>query len=306
MKKNIIKISLSVLVSMTCLNSYANTFDKNVLTYEQMYDTNSMSYYKKGRLLFNKLSQKSLEESIKTYDEGIEINRNNPLLYASKAEALYLLYLFKFFRLESNINKSKIEYEIFRNASFAIDIAPNLMESHRAMALAYNIQRRNDESLEEAKKALELNKTDPESNLWLWHIQDAKNIENTNVVMALALAPNNPLVNLLLAFSYENKETWNGDKQIELIKKVIEQSPDNDLAYMFLGNTYFKYNYDNNLVIKNLEKSIEIEPQNPFALISLGGVYMKRRNNLKAVEYFKRACDQGFKEACKIIKNMNY
>ncbi|MFN8578733.1 MAG: hypothetical protein U0354_18035, partial [Candidatus Sericytochromatia bacterium] len=215
---------------------------------------------------------------------------------------------FKFYRLDSNINKVKNEYEIFRNAMFALDLSPNLAESHKAMALAYHVQKRNEEAREEAKKALDLNKLDPEVNLWYWYLQDEKkpDPENPNIVMAVNIAPDNPIVNLLLAFAYASKESWNGEKQIERIKRVIEKAPDNDLAYIFLGNTYFQYDYDNNLAIKSLEKAIEIEPKNPFALVSLGSIYMKKRNDLKSMEYFKKACDQGYKRACEILKSKNY
>jgi tetratricopeptide (TPR) repeat protein len=306
MRKSVFKISLSIILSMSCLSSYANTFDKNILTYEQMYDTNSMSYYKKGRLLFNKLSQKNLEEAIKTYDEGIEINRNNPLLYASKAEALFMLYIFKILKVESNIGKAKLENEIFRNASFALDLAPNLTESHRAMILAYDIQDRKEDAIQEAKKAIELNKTDPESNLWLWTLTDANNPENTNALIASSIAPDSALINFFLALSYEKKKTWNGDKQISLLKKVLKVNPDNDLAHMFLGKVYFKYNYDNNLAIKSLEKSIEIEPKNPFALFNLGLIYLNKKDNSKAFEYLKKSCDKGMQDSCETLKKMNY
>lgn len=308
MKKNILKISLSIVLCLSTLNSYAGTFDKPSFTYEQMYDETSMSYYKKGRELYNKLSQKSLEEALTVYDKGLEINKNNPLLYAGKSETLYMLYLFKFFRLENNINKVKTEYEVFRNAIFALDLAPNLAESHKAMALAYSIQDRKDEAIEEAKKFLEYNKTDPEANLWYWYLQEGKkpDPEKPNAVMALTLAPESPLINFFISFAYAEKEVWNGNKTIELIKKIIEKSPDNDLAYMFLGNTYFKFNYDSDLIIKNYEKALQIEPINPYALMNLGFIYLRKRDDLKAVEYFRKSCDQGLKGSCEILKSKNY
>lgn len=307
MKNKILKLSLSFLICLSTLNSYANELNKNNLTYETMYDDASMSYYKKGRLLYNNISQKNLEEAIKTYDQGISINKNNPLLYASKVEALFLLYIFKFFKFESNINKAKIEYDIMKNATIALDLAPNLAESHRAMALAYSVQKRKDESIDEIKKSLELNKIDPESNLWFSILEEDKNSQNRYLTMSYTLSPESPIINMFTAIAYDNdKKTWDRDTQINYMKKAVDLAPQNDLAYMLLGNWYFKYKNDHENAIKNLEKALEIDPNTPFTLFQLGIIYLTKKNDLKAVEYLKKSCDKGMKEACTILKDKNY
>ena len=54
------------------------------------------------------------------------------------------------------------------------------------------------------------------------------------------------------------------------MKKSLEQSPENDLAYMLLGNWYLKYKNDNDNALKNLEKALEIDPNSPFTLFHFG------------------------------------
>ncbi|MFN8578731.1 MAG: tetratricopeptide repeat protein [Candidatus Sericytochromatia bacterium] len=101
-------------------------------------------------------------------------------------------------------------------------------------------------------------------------------------------------------------KTWDRDTQINYMKKAVDLAPQNDLAYMLLGNWYFKYKNDHENAIKNLEKALEIDPNTPFTLFQLGIIYLTKKNDLKAVDYLKKSCDKGMKGACAILKEKNY
>lgn len=289
------------IISSITVNSHAQTLEENK-AYQEMYDNESMSHYQKGRILYNKLGQKNIEEALNIYDQGLAINKKNPLLYAGKSEALFLLLMYKTFKKESNINLSKIQNEVFRNATFAVDIAPNLSESHRSLALGYYLQNRKDEAIEEIKKAYELNKLDPENNLWYWHLIDGNNTQNNNLLLSYSLMPNNPLTNMLIAMAYDKKKDWNREDQFKYMKTSIDNSPDNDLAYLILSIWNINYKHDNDMALKNAQKSIEIDNNNPFAYFIQGIVYSSKKDKLKSEESFKKACETGVKEGCEALK----
>lgn len=303
MKNKLLLISASIILGLSPLAGYAE--GTNNLS-EQMYSEQSMLYYKKGRELYRNLNQKDLENAINVYDKGIKENKNSPLLYAGKVESMYLLYIYKSLKMESNIEKAKIENEITRNATFALDLAPNLAESHRAMSIAYTVQNRTKEAYQEAKKALDLNKADAESYLWLWNLTK-RDPKSSSIITATSLDPDSPLINMFLALAYdEDKNQWSRDSQFELINKVIEKSPNNDVAYLFLGSWNILYRSNNDEAIKSLEKALEIEPKNPLASFYTGYAYLRKRMDWKAVDYLKRACSQGVTQSCDIVKQKNY
>lgn len=298
MKKKLMVFAASLLFSASSLTSYAKEGQSN---------DSSMEYYNKGRSLYRSLTQSDLEEAIKQYDKGISINKNNPYLYAGKTETLYLLYFYQMLRGVSNIEQSKLIQEIGRNAAIAHDLSPDLQESHKAMAISYTVQEVYEDAKNEALKAIEMNKADSESYLWLWNTGSSLNPEDKSIITASALDPNSPLINLFWAIGYEfSGEDWQKNKQIDLLNKVIKESPDNDIAYSLLGSWYFKYKTDNERAINNFGKALYINPENPFVLFNMGKVYEKKKMDWKAVEYYKQACEMKNKNACQKLKEKNY
>lgn len=298
MKNKVLGFTVSVLCSISALASYAQ---------DVKYSEQSMSYYKEARDLYHNMSQKSLEKAITVYDKAIQQDKNNPYLYAGKAETLFMLYIYKSMKNDSKMNKVKMENEIVRSATFASDLNPDLPESHRAMSMAYEIQERGSESVEEAKKALELNKQDPESYLWLWNMQGDRDPKDKNIVAAYNMDSESPLINLFLGIAYQNSDVeLIKTSQFDHLNKVIQKSPNNDIAYMYLGNWYEKYKLDYDKAISTIEAALEIDPKNPFALFNIGRIYEKKKMDWKAVEYYKKACDSGMKKACQTLKEKNY
>lgn len=326
MKNKILTVILSLCLSTAVVNSYAQAQNNKLSpktksvkpkptpttikpsTNKTIINNNeAIEYYKKGRKYYRSLSQNDLEKSVESYDKGIELNKNNPYLYAGKAEALYVLYIYQVLRKESKIKQAKLKYEIIKDATFAIDLAPNLMESHRAMSIAYDVQELFNEAREHAQKAVDLDKGNAESYLWLWNTDQSLNPKDKNIITAANLDPNSPLINLFWAIAHNrSKEDWLKNTQIELLNKVIEQSPNNDIAYTFLGIWYEKYKSDHDQAIKNFEKALSINSENSSALYRLGMIYDKKKMDWKAVEYYKKACEKKVTEACNTLKEKNY
>ncbi|MFN8579132.1 MAG: tetratricopeptide repeat protein [Candidatus Sericytochromatia bacterium] len=307
MKYKLLKSFIGILLSYSIINIEAKAYEEKIVSSVE-YQDESMNYYKKGRDSYLKLGEKDLRESLELYDKGLEINKNNPLLYAGKVETLYLLYFYQILRYESNIEQAKLKNEIIKNATFAYDINPNLVETHRAMSISYTTQELSSLAQEEAKKSLEIDKTNGESYLWLWAVEEKLDPKDKNIITASNILPNSSLVNLFWAIGYDfnGKGEWIKEPQIKLLNTIIDNNPDNDIAYTILGKWYYKYKKDKDKAIQSFEKAIEINDKNPQAYYNLGIIYSKKKMNYKAVNYYKRACELKIKDACNELRNLNY
>lgn len=106
---------------------------------------------------------------------------------------------------------------------------------------------------------------------------------------ALALYPDQPLVLNYLGYSWVDKGL-NLDKGMDMIRKAVEQRPDDGYIVDSLGWAYFRTgNYDE--AVKELERAVLLKPDDPTINDHLGDAYWRVGRTLEAHFQWSQAKD---------------
>jgi tetratricopeptide (TPR) repeat protein len=106
---------------------------------------------------------------------------------------------------------------------------------------------------------------------------------------ALELYPDQPLVLNYLGYSWVD-QGLHLDEGMDMIRKAVEQRPDDGYIVDSLGWAYFKTgNYDD--AVKNLERAVELKPEDPTINDHLGDAYWKVGRTLEAHFQWSHAKD---------------
>lgn len=217
---------------------------------------------------------KRYSEAIDFYNQAIKINPNYAPSYLGRALA------------NLGINPKK---DVIKDLSKAIDIDPNYAEAYLerayyyvrhsdyvtaqadieaadtlnpgspvikvALARIYLAQDKNEEALEAAKKANELDVTMLEGYL----------------VLGMAYRANGEI-----------------DKAVEVLETYVQYQPDNGEAFMVLGAAYFNRN-DRETARKHLEQAIRLDKTSSEAYYWLGELYLLEKDYPKAVDNLEKS-----------------
>jgi tetratricopeptide (TPR) repeat protein len=106
---------------------------------------------------------------------------------------------------------------------------------------------------------------------------------------ALELYPDQPLVLNYLGYSWVDQGV-HLDEGMDMIRKAVEQRPDDGYIVDSLGWAYFKTgNYDE--AVKNLERAVELKPEDPTINDHLGDAYWRVGRMLEAHFQWSHAKD---------------
>lgn len=241
------------------VNTIAHSFNINIKNDEKKridkvtrdFSANRQAFelYLQARQEFFLSTPESYEKAIALYKKALAQNRNFPLAWAGLSSA----NLYWGFERSWN-NQSYREYyrEALDAARRSVKLAPELSETHAALALVYAYwlpEPRRREAEKEANHAISLN-------------------------------PNN--AEAYFAISRARK----GD--ISYLKKTIELNPQYILAYNWLGITYQKKNMIND-AIKMHETSIRLNPKWALEYANLAYCYYLKGQYRKAMTLINRA-----------------
>jgi tetratricopeptide (TPR) repeat protein len=106
---------------------------------------------------------------------------------------------------------------------------------------------------------------------------------------ALELYPDQPLVLNYLGYSWVDQNV-HMDEGMDMIRKAVEQRPDDGYIVDSLGWAYFRTgNYDE--AVKNLERAVELKPEDPTINDHLGDAYWRVGRTLEAHFQWSHAKD---------------
>jgi tetratricopeptide (TPR) repeat protein len=106
---------------------------------------------------------------------------------------------------------------------------------------------------------------------------------------ALDLLPDQPNVLNYLGYSWIDQGV-NLDDGMKMIKRAVEQRPDDGYIVDSLGWAYFRIgNYDD--AMKNLERAVELRPEDPTINDHLGDAYWRVGRKLEAKFQWAHARD---------------
>ena len=114
-------------------------------------------------------------------------------------------------------------------------------------------------------------------------------LAETDIKKALQLYPDQPLVLNYLGYSWVDKGV-HLDQGMDMIRKAVEQRPDDGYIVDSLGWAYFRTgNYDE--AVKNLERAVELKPEDPTINDHLGDAYWRVGRTLEAHFQWSQAKD---------------
>lgn len=252
-------------------------------------------YYSRGRDEFFLGTLDSYEKSAEWYKKAIEIDSNNAIVISGLAETYALWAQQKKNEEEdySSLLKKSLSY-----AKKALELDPNLSESHRSLGIVYNIYK-NYDAIDELKKAIELNPTDGEAYFWLW-LSLEKETTSENIKKALKYSPYYPQIYSNLGIQHAISKNFK--KARSYFKKVMKLCPNNPYAYYNIATTYRdEGNLDS--AIFYYKKSIELYPTyiNAFSVLSM--IYFYQNNYDESIKYFEEIIR--IRPSCKMSKKIN-
>ncbi len=249
--------------------------------------------YKKGRQSYLIFTPKGLDEAIAEYKKAIELDKNYALAYAGLGEAYSFWGLWK----EQNTNKrDKSLYDkSLEYSQKAVELAPNLGDSHRAMASSYRSLGNFKDAKKEAEKAIELNPNDSEAYYILWTVT-SRDVHSNYIKKALELNPKLSVAHNDLGYLYYTKGKY--EKATEELRRAIEINPNLVQAHTNLGLTLVtQKKFDE--AEEQYRKAIQISPDYLLVHYNLGVVLGSQSKFDEAESEFEKAIkiNQDFPEA---------
>lgn len=263
----------SLLELLENIADYYNTEGEKLLDYNK-----SIDYYKKAieiipnnSIYYSNLSQVYYFKFIINGDSSI---KDNIVDYANKAleidsdneEAYYVLAEYNNYYL-NNFKKSEAYY------NNAIAINPSDYLFFTGLAFLYKQNNYYDKSIKNYEKALSLN----------------ENLSSTYLLSMVEI--------------YSSKNDY--ENSIRIYKKLYDTSTNykKDLIisyYKFAEQEFNKKNYFKALDAYN--QILKLDPKYAKAYFNIGVIYNTQKNNKKAKEFYKKACNNGYKNACQYAK----
>jgi adenylate cyclase len=210
--------------------------DKEKLAFAKTYTKNIEAYrkYLIGRNNWNKRTPEGFVESIKFYNEAVELDSNFALAYAGLAETHLLQGLFGIHPPTEAFPKVKIF------AEKALSIDSELGEAYVSLAMIENLYNYNWQKAEENfRRSIELKPNYSTARHWfgIFLAMHGKTSEALNELSkAETLDPSSTSIQTDIAFAYYLGRQ--PDRAIERAKKTIESNPDFAGAYNLLGMSY--------------------------------------------------------------------
>lgn len=248
-------------------------------------ELSAYDYFIKGRDAYLFPTPRGYEDAINWFKKAIEVDNKYAPAYAGLGETYSILGGW----MQQNEER---ECDVFYNKSLgyalkALELAPNLSHSHRALATIYYALGRNGEAEKEAKEAINLNPNDAEAYFILWKAT-GKDPDSEYIKRALDLNPNllmahNDLGTAYLAIGkYENA--------VYHFRRTVEINPASALAHNNLGHALAEIGKIEE-AIKEYKKSIEIDPNNDLAHSNLATALVNKGDIEKAISEYKKAVE---------------
>jgi tetratricopeptide (TPR) repeat protein len=176
-------------------------------------------------------------------DSAIKTDPGNALAYAYLAEVL-----------TQQQTEGKGELTTVDKATEAsrkaLELGPNLMETHRARGLVLEITGNNAEAITEFEKAVVMNDSLADLHLALGRNYKALDDYNNAIDQfnrAISLQPNDPQPYIETALTY--LKTGDYAKAVQYAEQAVQQKPEDALLYGYLGTIYYRWeDYQNALV----------------------------------------------------------
>lgn len=142
------------------------------------------------------------------------------------------------------------------------------------------------------KRGLEIDADNPKLHFRLGVVYDKWGRKNDCIAAmktVIRLDPNHANALNYLGYTYADLGR-NLDEAEQLIKRALEQKPDDGYITDSLGWVYYKKGLFQQ-ALEIIKKAVELVPEDPIILEHLGDVYLKLNDREKALEWYQRSLD---------------
>jgi serine/threonine protein kinase/tetratricopeptide (TPR) repeat protein len=244
-------------------------------------DIEAYNMYLKGRYFWNKRTEEGLKRALEYFEKAFEKDPNYALAYAGLADSYLMLNAYAAIPPLEAYMKAK------EAALKALEIDNTLAEAHTSLAYIKIRYDRDSEGAErDYKTAIELNPSYATAHLWygLYLKGMARSKESIEEIKkAHELDPFSLVINRVLGEAYYYARQY--DRAIEALRRTIEMDPKFSMAHLHLGKVYVqKSMYKEALAEFQKEKDIFKGPDlSPDAWIGITYVRMGKKSEAQDI-----------------------
>jgi serine/threonine protein kinase/tetratricopeptide (TPR) repeat protein len=257
-------------------------------------DVEAYDYYLRGRQFFYKSKKKSIDFARVMFSQAIEKDAGYVLAYAGLADCYSYLYWY-FDRLESNLEAA------MSNSRKALELDPELAESHASHGLALTLSARYEEAEREYEKAIELN-----PQLWEAYyfyartcfVQGDYERAARYFEKAFEVNPDDHQAPNMLGFVLrclgkieESVEVYK--RGFEVAKRRVEMNPDDSRAY-YLGSSALIEIGQREKGLAWAHKALELDPEDSYILYGIACNFSRIEDTDQALFFFEKTLKAGF------------
>ena len=241
--------------------------------------------YLKGRYYWNLRTESDLKESVRLFQEAIDLDPGFALALSGLAQAYAVMAAWGYMDGDEALRLTRA------NARKALEIDNKLGEAHAALAGALDLQNDRQGALEEYRQAIELNPSDATSCQWYAEDLAALRRFDQSFVMiqrAQELDPLSLVIPAVGAVFYANARQF--DKAMELAQRALHLDPHSKMGHLAVGLAYIRAGKPQ-AAIPELELGVSISDSDQALLSWLGSAYARAGRRAEA-ERIARRMDQ--------------
>jgi len=226
--------NINTYIELARLQVLYNQYDQAIENVENailLNDNNSLAHAVHGWAMGRK---SDFQLGLVELDRAIQIDPGNALAYAYLAEVLAQQ------QTEGKGDLNTIDKATTASRK-ALDLNPNLMESHRARGLVLEVTGNYTDAISEFEQAVAMNGNLADLHLALGRNYKASDIYDKAVdqfARAIALKPDDPQPYVETALTYLKIGEYG--KAAQYAQQAVQQKPDDPLLYGYLGTIFFR------------------------------------------------------------------
>jgi adenylate cyclase len=278
----------------TALRVILSEGEKRAIERDRTVNVQAYEYYLRGRQYIHQWSRKSLEYARQMFRRAIEIDPGYALAYAGLADSCSLLYMNCDAR-EQNLSQGNAA------SQKALELGPDLAESHVACGLAHSLSERFSDAVREFEHALRL---DPKLFEAAYHYGRARIAQGEFAdgaklfERACALRPEDFQAPTFLARCLQGmglmaESLAMNRKALRLIEERLELNPDDARACQ-LGASNCSLLGDTDAALEYGRRALAIDPDDPLLLYNMCCMYAMLGKPDESVNYLESAVDKGY------------
>jgi DNA-binding winged helix-turn-helix (wHTH) protein/TolB-like protein/lipopolysaccharide biosynthesis regulator YciM len=251
------------------------------------FTANSDAYqlYMRGRFFWNKRTADGVRKSLEYFQQAIQADPNYALAYAGLADSYTLAGSYGYSILPPKEAMPKAEAA----AQQALAIDDSLAEAHTSLAyLKFTYDWDWNAAQHEFERAIALNPGYDNAHHWYSHLLMARGRQNESLAearRALELSPSDTVMNEHIGWTYLMMRDY--DNAIQSCRKALDMDPDFLLAHRVLGMAYL-YKGQNDDAVAEFQRGVQLSHDDPVAEAYLARAYAAARQNDKAITIVDR------------------